>query len=85
MNQSEEVDQPPQFLIIDDKKGKNNLWSSFKLCAQFDNRASKARNELLCSLEDVLASLQPSTFVDEQLSHYKVSEIKIIQFIGEFN
>lgn len=33
----------------------------------------KARNELICSLEDVLASLQPSTFVDEQLSHYKVS------------
>lgn len=33
----------------------------------------RARNELLCSLEDVLTSLQPSTFVDEQLSHYKVS------------
>jgi len=43
------------------------------MCAQFDNRTLKARNELLCSLEDVLASLQPSTFVDEQLSHYKVS------------
>ena len=43
------------------------------MCAQFDNRTLKARNELLCSLEDVLTSLQPSTFVDEQLSHYKVS------------
>lgn len=43
------------------------------MCAQFDNRVVKARNELLGGLDDVLASLQPSTFVDEQLSHYKVS------------
>ena len=30
MNQSDE-NGPPQFLTIDDKKAKNNLWSSFKL------------------------------------------------------
>jgi len=76
MNQSDSEqreNQPPQFLTIDpndSKKGKN-IWASFKLCAQFDNRTMRARNELLCSLEDVLASLKPSTFVDEQLSHYK--------------
>lgn len=71
MNQNDDQQELQQFLTIDDKKGKNNIWSSLKLCAQFDNRTMKARNELLCSLEDVLASLQPSTFVDEQLSHYK--------------
>lgn len=71
MNQTDDQPEPPQFLTIDDKKGKNNIWSSLKFCAQFDNRTLKARNELLCSLEDVLASLTPSTFVDEQLSHYK--------------
>lgn len=72
MNQNEQQDSEPPSFLIDDKKGKN-IWSSLKLCAQFDNRNQKARNELLCSLEDVLASLQPSTFADEQLSRYKVS------------
>lgn len=41
------------------------------MCTQFENKTIKARNEYLCSLEDVLASIQPSTFVDEQLSRYK--------------
>lgn len=31
MNQTDENEPPAQFLVIDDKKAKNNIWSSFKL------------------------------------------------------
>lgn len=55
------------------------------MCAQFDNRSIKARHEYLCNLDEVLNTLQPSTFVDEQLSHYKVSflykiECNLVEF-----
>lgn len=33
----------------------------------------RARNELVCALEDILVSMKPSTLKDDQLRHYKVS------------
>ncbi|XP_015790471.1 uncharacterized protein LOC107367281 [Tetranychus urticae] len=48
------------------RKGKNT-WSLLKL---FD-RSNRTKSDSLCGLEEVLSTLTPSVFVDEQLSKYK--------------
>lgn len=42
------------------------------MCVQFD-RSNRGKSDSLCGLEEVLSNMTPSTFVDEQLSKYKVS------------
>lgn len=44
---------------------------SVQMCVQFD-RSGRGKSDSLCGLEEVLSTLQPSVFVDEQLSKYKV-------------
>ncbi|XP_022254291.1 uncharacterized protein LOC106469256 [Limulus polyphemus] len=51
------------------RKGKNT-WSLLRLCVQFD-RSSRGKSESLCGLEEVLSTLPPCEFVDEQLAKYK--------------
>ncbi|XP_023228706.1 uncharacterized protein LOC111629076 isoform X2 [Centruroides sculpturatus] len=64
-----DLDGSTQCLAVsEDSTRKNkNTWSLLRL---FD-RSNRSKSESLCGLEEVLSSLQPSEFVDEQLSKYK--------------
>ncbi|RWS08916.1 uncharacterized protein B4U79_07347, partial [Dinothrombium tinctorium] len=46
------------------------LYSLCLLLVSFD-RSNRGKSDSLCGLEEVLSTLQPSNFVDEQLSKYK--------------
>uniref|UniRef100_A0A6B0VFJ4 Putative regulation of rho protein signal transduction n=2 Tax=Ixodes ricinus TaxID=34613 RepID=A0A6B0VFJ4_IXORI len=64
-----DIDGSTQCLAVSDdssRKGKNT-WSLLRL---FD-RANRAKSECLGGLEEVLSTLRPSEFCDEQLSRYK--------------
>lgn len=44
------------------------------MCVQFD-RSHRGKSDSLCGLEEVLCSMTPSVFVDDQLSKHKASAI----------
>ncbi|CAG2113986.1 unnamed protein product [Medioppia subpectinata] len=51
------------------------------MCVQFD-RSGRGKSDSLCGLEEVLSTLQPSVFNDEQLSKYK--GLTWNDFMGQF-
>ncbi|XP_074600156.1 uncharacterized protein LOC141854391 [Brevipalpus obovatus] len=54
--------------VTEDASRKNkNTWSLLKL---FD-RSNRTKSDSLCGLEEVLSTLTPSVFIDEQLAKYK--------------
>lgn len=54
---------------------------SIQMCVQFD-RSNRTKSDSLCGLEEVLSTLTPSVFIDEQLSKYKVgSHSSIISWV----
>lgn len=53
------------------------LFLSSQMCVQFDRSTSRnkaAADQILCGLEEVLSSMQPTnSFVDEAMLRYRVS------------
>uniref|UniRef100_L7M1V3 Putative regulation of rho protein signal transduction n=1 Tax=Rhipicephalus pulchellus TaxID=72859 RepID=L7M1V3_RHIPC len=67
-----DIDGSTQCLAVseDSTRKAKNTWSLLRLCVQFD-RANRAKTECLGGLEEVLSTLRPSEFCDEQLAKYK--------------
>ncbi|RWS31588.1 pleckstriny domain-containing family G member 7-like protein [Leptotrombidium deliense] len=53
--------------LLEASRKNKNTWSLLRL---FD-RSNRGKADSLCGLEEVLSTLQPSVFIDEQLSKYK--------------